>query len=141
MPELSKKDTLESFPGCHPRFLPIARAVHRPDFRLYFAPVFVIAGALPLKQSSAFHRASSSLPHLDFPTLSLLFLPSYSFRFLLHLSAPSTPLHLFLFRGNLRALSRYFSIILLRPGGLSFIPSAPELDALYSASRYPSQCF
>lgn len=83
--------------------------------------------------------STSSIPRPHFPTLSLLLLPSYRFLSLLYLLTSSIILHLFPFRGNLRALSRSLSILLRRAGGLPLIPSSPELTALYTDKRYTSQ--
>lgn len=75
--------------------------------------------------------SASRVPSVFSVTLSIIFLPIYRFLHFLQFSTSYTILPLFPFPGNLRVFLWSLSFLLLRMSGLSFIPLAPEIGALY----------
>lgn len=82
MPEISKQVTLECFPRCHLRFVTIARAVLRREFRLYVAPLLRVGKALSLKAPFVLYIARRQYHAFTFVRYSYFFYPltvSYPF--------------------------------------------------------------
>lgn len=119
---------------CHPRSVPIARAVLRCFVGPYSACEFLFLGDPILSETSSGLCWIFPLLHLFSPTVHLILVVFILFPFFFYF--PFSPLLLFfLFSRSIMAHFRYCSILLLAQGASALSSSVPRLAALYTEAE------